>query len=1200
MRRVYYRYSLSKGAQAYPTHSWIAVRTIPKSIAIIVLAVLVAVLGIRSPLGNLRPASQHVTPVPGQNYNICDLQSQYLTSPWTYHALATGSQSYTVAQYQALSGYGTTLPPLPSYIANQASATEAAVIYAPGSTVGDPPYDYPESPIIHFYEGGAYDNLAQNTISGDEFIGGSAPGFPEPQFDNHNGAGGINGQNGSHYFSGGDSTLTATANAGATSVTVAGSIPGYINYITFADGSTYQIASEVGTTITLDNPLAATQNSGSPVWANQDYPLAYVSTGASQGGTSLTLTSSTVPLVQYGQIHVGSDQYEITSVSGSQSGYTVTVAGLDSAVPAHTPIYYSDNSGDVTVSYLDIAHDSHNTTGTIYTGTGWTITHNNIHDGYKDSGGTPTNGLGVALYGGDEGTFEYNCLDKMGDYGVNIFGSNNKFDYNEVRDSNYLPDPGCGWSGGGKWWGTLNADIVDNAWVDDSPGGGVPIWLDNGNSGTNISGNFFDKSYGSAVHSETGFNLNVSNNLFLDDGWGDGTGGCGDNCIGSVNINHSGGFDVHNSRYENQVAITGNQFINDWSGVSIWQAGGRTCEDSGEGWPADAGYCSGGFPNNSTTTDGGGYYYFSHVSDLVHGFTTHVTQSANSGSSTVQVAGSLAKNDQIDFVNPATASTTDTTSVTTFAGSGTITVNATSGFPSSGQLLVNTSTGYAVLSYTGTTATSFTGVRYFHDDDQTNNTNGGSGTLAGPIQVNDPAFATTTDTTDVTTFHGAGTINASTTGFPTSGQLRVGTSAAWGDGNGSWTGAILSYSGKTASSFTGVSIVRGTGTLSGPLRQIQTYTVTGETCYANDCSVNISPALSSAVSAGQTVNNAGTCQLFAVSSSLPTGPNAPNGMSYWDGCQWESRDVTVTGNNFVLQPSQINADTAINGGAVQCTAANNCGVNFMADQYNSGEAPFVTQIGVNAMLSQTGLTGCPTWSPGCPSNPLANLNGIASPPGAPAGNGEATYNNVWSANTYAGPFSWNTYIFGNCGGGGVFMPSGLTPSACFVNFPNWQSDWEQDQGSTYSPVAVTISNVTDNQSIHGASQSVTAYEDTVQGSTISSSNLQVGTTTDSTITPPSSTPHTFSLNTLNYHDGSYNIKVNATDSSSKTGNDTVPVIIDNGDLNGDKTVNISDLAILAGHWGQTDPNYGDGNITGQSTINISDLAVLASNWGYSH
>ena len=65
--------------------------------------------------------------------------AQYLTSPWTYDALASGSHSYTVAQYESLPGYGTTLPPLPAYIAAESPGTKAAMIYAPGSTVNRRP-----------------------------------------------------------------------------------------------------------------------------------------------------------------------------------------------------------------------------------------------------------------------------------------------------------------------------------------------------------------------------------------------------------------------------------------------------------------------------------------------------------------------------------------------------------------------------------------------------------------------------------------------------------------------------------------------------------------------------------------------------------------------------------------------------------------------------------------------------------------------------------------------------------------------------------------------------------------------------------------------------------------------------------------------------------------------------------------------------
>ena len=380
----------------------------------------------------------------------------------------------------------------------------------------------------------------------------------------------------------------------------------------------------------------------------------------------MRLGAATTPLVRYASVVIGADSYTIEAVAGQRSGYSLTVrGGLDFPVAAGTPVYYGGPAADVSVEYLDISHDLHVTTGTIYTGTGWTITHNDIHDGYS------TPGNGVAIYGGDQGTIEYNCLSRMGDYGVNLFGSNSRFDYNEIYESNYKPDPGCGCSGGGKWWGTLNADIVGNAFVDDSPGGGTPVWLDNGNSGTLISGNYFYMSYGSAIDSETGFDLHVTGNLFMDGGWGRGSGGCGNNCDGAVGLNSSGGFNVPGSRYENQVLISDNQFVDDWQGIDIWQAGSRSCENSGEGWPNDAAYCSGGFPNSASTASGG-QYYFSHEGDSAHGGATSLAAPATAGSSTILVAGASAIDDQIGFGDPRSTRTADRTDVATFTGSGTI------------------------------------------------------------------------------------------------------------------------------------------------------------------------------------------------------------------------------------------------------------------------------------------------------------------------------------------------------------------------------------------------------------------------------------------------------------------------------------------------------------------------------------------------
>jgi hypothetical protein len=903
--------------------------------------------------------------VAGKAYQVCDQQAKYLTSPWTYHALASGSHSYTVAQYEALPGYGKTLPPLPSYIASEQPSTTAAVIYAPGSPVAQPAYSFPETPLLSFFEGGAYGQIAFQTVSGDQFIGGSAPGYPEPAFNDGGTAAGIDAENGTWAFSGGESTMAASAPAGATTITTSTPISGYIGWLTFTGGTTYPIAKVSGTAITLGSPLKQAENAGAAVYANRQPPIAFVSAAAPQGATSVQVGSATTPLVRYASVVIGADPYTAETVSSQPGGYSITMnGGLDLPAAAGTPVYYGGLAGNVSVEYLDISHDLHNTTGTIYTGTGWTITHNYIHDGYSK-----TPGFGVAIYGGDQGTIEYNCLSKMGDYGVNLFGTGSRFDYNEIYKSNYEPDPGCGCSGGGKWWGTLNADIVDNAFVEDSPGGGIPIWLDNGNSGTLIAGNYFDKSYGSAISSETGFNLHVTGNLFVDGGWGKGSGGCANNCDGAVTLNSSGGFSVPGSRYENEVVISGNQFTDNWQGIDVWQAGARSCENSGEGWPNDADYCSGGYPNSGATA-AGGQYYFSHEGDTDHSGAASLAQSADAGSSTILIAGASAIDDQIGF--------------------------------------------------------------------------------------RDPAATKTNDRTAVAAFHGSGTIQASSAGFPSSGQLRVGTSAAWTDGGGSYTGAILSYTGTTSAGFTGVSLVRGSGTLSGPIRAVQPYKVTAEKCYANDCAVTISPPLASPETAGIEVSNAGTCQLYATSSALPSAPVAPDGISYWHGCQWEVKNISATGNSFQFNPSVIASSAPLTGGGktTTCTAANAnyCGTNFMAYQV-AGEPPFDTQQGANAIMSSSAFTACPAWDGGCAADPLSNLNAFSSLSGLAPDKSVPPGNNVWSKNTYSGPWGWYAYLYGTCGplptdsATGKGLPSG----ACgVIPLSTWQSSWQQDASSVGS------------------------------------------------------------------------------------------------------------------------------------------------------
>jgi hypothetical protein len=198
---------------------------------------------------------------------------------------------------------------------------------------------------------------------------------------------------------------------------------------------------------------------------------------------------------------------------------------------------------------------------------------------------------------------------------------------------------------------------------------------------------------------------------------------------------------------------------------------------------------------------------------------------------------------------------------------------------------------------------------------------------------------------------------------------------------------------------------------------------------------------------------------------------------------------------------------------------------------------------------------------------------------------------------------WHDYIYGNCAGGGVFMPAdpdtgnSLDSSVCTEDFSGWQSDWQQDVGSTYNPLAVSLGGLTSGQNIHGSNQTVTAYEDSATAGNITA-HLKIGSTTDSTATL-SLSPHNFSLDTLKYTDGQYAVSVDGTDAGSHTNSDSVTVNITNGDFNGDSQVNVVDLLQLAKHWNGSGTSYANGDINGDGVTNVQDLLVLAKNWNKS-
>jgi hypothetical protein len=850
------------------------------------------------------------------------------------------------------------------------------VIYAPGAATSFAAYQVPFAPVLNFFEGGNYGDLSFQAVSGSLFIGGSAPGFPEPVFTQ----GGIAGSQDSYHYYGGATALSTDAPSGTTSITVtsAPSGLGTTSWVNFADGTSYEmsgVSGVSGDTINLRSALTAAETAGATVWAGPE-ALAEVSGAVSRGATSLRLGPSRLPVLPHENLVLGTTQVTLSGVSGTQGGgYTLALSEpLTAAVAAGTPVYYSTDASDVTVEYLDLSETSPtnmvttDTGGGAGPGGGWLIEHDDFHDDYAGGAQSQsTSAAGVAIFGGEGATIEYNCFERIGSYAINAFGSGATFDYNQVTETPYNPDySGNGQTGCGKWWATANDDLVDNAFTDEYHS--VCVWFDDGNTGMLVQGNYFDNIDNRAVMNETGYNSEYVGNLFQD-------------VQSGIYLNDSGGWHIPGSRFDDEVVVEGNTFYNALQAIDIWGASGRSCLNSGEAAGAESDpYCSGGYPQVPPTGQ-----YFTHYFDsglwAMATVAGNETCSTSSPCSTVSLSGAPAVEDWIGF---------------------------------KGQAPDGCSASGACGGYTA-----------------------------------DPVQTSTTDTTNVSDFTGSGTVDvASTAGFPTSGQLIADTSC------GSLylaTGAVLSYTGETTTSFTGVRLVSGCGALSGAIEAVQPYHVTAVTCPGGNCTgnavVSVSPAITSDLTAGTAVYSTGTCPYYVTAAATPSSPLAPNGTSYYDGCMWEDRNITVQGNTFDVDPAQFDA-TPLPGqsGDWSCNTGpgGNCAQNAMGYQYPGGDAaPYNNPTLANAMMSDSTLPA-----------PYNNLNASGSPlVGGSSGtgaNGEQPYDDLWAANTYTGDWTFQAYSqAAGCPidwtGSALKWVGGAGGNACSgLSLSQWQSIWHED------------------------------------------------------------------------------------------------------------------------------------------------------------
>jgi hypothetical protein len=259
---------------------------------------------------------------------------------------------------------------------------------------------------------------------------------------------------------------------------------------------------------------------------------------------------------------------------------------------------FGGNVTKVTVEYLTIQDFS--TPGSqgavnASAAAGWTIEYNTIQKVVP----------GTAIYAGTNNVIEHNCLTENGQSGFgtytvhdtsplthgasNIVINDNEITRNGTCNWEALPKwpgptpppgcqgvptvPGCGCSGGGKFWQADGGRFEDN-FVHDNYG--VGVWWDSNNTGFDIEGNYISDNYSSGLIYEISYNALIRHNTFIRNGLVAGPLNPGFPTA-ALYISESGSDARVQGKYKSAFLITGNVFRDNWSGVVLWENSNRFC-----------------------------------------------------------------------------------------------------------------------------------------------------------------------------------------------------------------------------------------------------------------------------------------------------------------------------------------------------------------------------------------------------------------------------------------------------------------------------------------------------------------------------------------------------------------------------------------------------------------------------------------------
>lgn len=200
--------------------------------------------------------------------------------------------------------------------------------------------------------------------------------------------------------------------------------------------------------------------------------------------------------------------------------------------------------------------------------TSWTVEANTIQ-----------NNSGAGLMVGSRNVVRGNCLARNGQYGFSAYNPNKvasiTIEANEITGNNTddweVLKPGCGCTGGGKFW-SVTGGVVRGNWIHDNNGPGM--WADTNNTGFAIEGNYIAGNTAEGIVYETSYNASIRANTFVRNGLGKGPENQGFPTP-AVYISESGSDKRVAGMFNQTFEISNNVFMDNWAGVILWENADR-------------------------------------------------------------------------------------------------------------------------------------------------------------------------------------------------------------------------------------------------------------------------------------------------------------------------------------------------------------------------------------------------------------------------------------------------------------------------------------------------------------------------------------------------------------------------------------------------------------------------------------------------